>query len=255
MNANTRDHGSDSEEYATMRCPSCGLRRPTEDGVLIDHPPTRRAAKNCPGSGAGRHTEQGSSHAISPPLGEGATSVLPPGASSLLGPGEAPDDLARRAGGPVVVVIPCSSKKRRLPAGSKGLPAAKLYCGPYFEKCLAAARAIPGSTILVVSARYGLITPETLIRPYDDRLNPRKVDHAKHRTQVAAMGQVVLHAQDVIALAGRHYADAAAAIWPHARRPLAGAAIGIQLQRLTRIAESDNPYASALDYAARALRR
>ncbi|MFF2228644.1 DUF6884 domain-containing protein [Streptomyces globisporus] len=154
-----------------------------------------------------------------------------------------------------VVVIPCSAKKRRLPAGRKELPAAKLYCGPYFEKCLAAARAIPGATIIVVSARYGLITPETLIRPYNDRLNPRKVDHAKHRAQATAMGPVVLHAQDVIALAGRHYADAAAAIWPHARRPLAGAAIGIQLQRLTRIAESGNPYGSALDYAARALRR
>jgi hypothetical protein len=61
------------------------------------------------------------------------------------------------------------------------------------------------------------------------------------------------HAPEVIALAGRDYADAAAAVWAHLVRPLAGAGIGTQLQRLTRIAESADPRAAALAYAATAV--
>jgi hypothetical protein len=154
-----------------------------------------------------------------------------------------------------VVVVPCSSTKKPLPEGVEALPAAELYQGNYFTKCLTAARAIPGAEVLIFSGLYGLITPDTPIAPYEKRLDPRNVDHAKHRAQVSAMGRAVSEAQEVIALAGKDYADATAAVWPHAVRPLAGAGIGTQLQRLTRIAASDDPQATALDYAAQAAGR
>ena len=54
----------------------------------------------------------------------------------------------------------------------------------------------------------------------------------------------------MIALAGKHYADAAGGRLAPPAVPLAGAGIGTQLQRLTRIAASDDPRAAALDYAA-----
>ncbi|MEU6618575.1 DUF6884 domain-containing protein [Streptomyces parvus] len=149
-----------------------------------------------------------------------------------------------------VVVIPCSAGKSSLPEGVDELPARRLYTGPYFVKCLVAARAIPGARVVIVSAEYGLITPDTLIRPYEKQLDPRTVDHAKHRAQAAAMGPAVLYAPEVIALAGKRYADAAAAVWSHLLRPLAGAGIGTQRQRLNRIAESADPRATALAYAA-----
>ncbi|WP_331720933.1 hypothetical protein OG306_40235 (plasmid) [Streptomyces sp. NBC_01241] len=69
------------------------------------------------------------------------------------------------------------------------------------------------------------------------------------------MGRALLHAPEVIALAGRDYANAAAAVWPHLLRPLAGAGIGTQLQRLTRIAVARDPRAAALAYAAQAAGR
>ncbi|WP_329020861.1 DUF6884 domain-containing protein [Streptomyces sp. NBC_01601] len=170
----------------------------------------------------------------------------------LTQPRDTREDLAPPAVGRPVVVIPCSAGKRPLPDGVDELPAAQLYTGPYFAKCLAAAQAIPGGRVVIVSAAYGLITPDTPIRPYEKRLDPRNVDHAKHRAQAAAMGQALRHAPEVIALAGTDYADAAAAVWPHLLRPLAEAGIGTQLQRLTRIAASDDPRAAALDYAAQA---
>ncbi|MEU5091033.1 DUF6884 domain-containing protein [Streptomyces sp. NPDC021356] len=168
---------------------------------------------------------------------------------------EAREDLAPPAVGRPVVVIPCSAGKRPLPDGADELPAAQLYTGPYFAKCLAAAQAIPGGWVVIVSAEYGLITPGTPIRPYEKRLDPRAVDHGKHRAQAAAMGRALLHAPEVIALAGKDYADAAAAVWPHLLRPLAGAGIGTQLQRLTRIAAARDPRAAALAYAAQAAGR
>ncbi|MGW9441209.1 DUF6884 domain-containing protein [Streptomyces sp. NPDC055607] len=163
--------------------------------------------------------------------------------------------LASPAVGRPVVVIPCSARKRLLPEGVEELPAAHLYTGSYFTKCLAAAQAIPGGRVVIVSAEYGLITPHTPIRPYEKRLDPRTVDHAKHRAQADTMGRALRYAPEVIALAGKDYADAAAAVWPHLLRPLAGAGIGIQLQRLTRIAEAHDPRATALAYATQAAGR
>ena len=175
-------------------------------------------------------------HTSTPPADEDDTGTAP---QDLPAP---PPAVARP-----VVVIPCSATKRPVPDGRK-IPAEELYQGLYFTKCLTAARAIPGGSVLILSGRFGLIAPHTRITTYEQRLNPRDVDHAKHRAQVDAMGRAVRHAPEVIALAGKDYADAVAAVWPHAVRPLAGAGIGVQLQRLTRIAEAADPRAAPLPY-------
>nr|WP_202513411.1 MULTISPECIES: DUF6884 domain-containing protein [unclassified Streptomyces] len=153
------------------------------------------------------------------------------------------------AAGRPIVVIPCSATKLPLPPG-KSVPAEELYQGLYFTKTLAAARAIPGGRVLILSGLHGLIDPSTRIATYDKRLDPRNINHTKHLAQATAMGHA--HAPEVIALASKDYADAVAPIWPHLLRPLAGAGIGTQLHRLTRIAASDDPRAAALDYAAQA---
>ncbi|MGA5643364.1 DUF6884 domain-containing protein [Streptomyces cinereoruber] len=354
MHASTLPAAKPAEKTRTVRCPCCGLPKPTISGAVVDHRPTRTAAADCPGSGARpweltREALQPKTEADAhrPParpepapaeapdpkdvtariaaihascdeqlslfdrtdavrpadrperrarrrrrtpaevLGTDAKWVIVhyrPGSNLFalpddLLPQSTPEQLAaaekegavhfdltqprtddhalfaRPAVGRPVVVIPCSAGKRPLPDGVEELPAAQLYTGPYFTKCLAAAQAIPGGRVVIVSAEYGLITPHTPIRPYEKRLDPRTVDHGKHRAQARAMGRALLHAPEVIALAGKDYADAAAAIWPHLRRPLAGAGIGTQLQRLTRIAASHDPRAAALAYAAQAAER
>ncbi|GHI98077.1 DUF6884 domain-containing protein [Streptomyces olivaceus] len=158
---------------------------------------------------------------------------------------------APSAVGRPIVVIPCSATKLPLAPGKK-VPAEELYQGAYFTKALAAARAIPGGRAFILSGLHGFITPRTPIATYEKRLDPRNINHALHREQVNALGRAVRHAPEVIALAGKDYADAAAAIWPHTVRPLAGAAIGVQLQRLTRIAAAADPRAAALTFAAEA---
>ncbi|MFF8387721.1 DUF6884 domain-containing protein [Streptomyces kanasensis] len=358
MHASTLTAAKPAEKTRTVRCPCCGLPKPTVSGAIVDHRPTRTAADNCPGSGARawglthealQSKTEADAHrppalpepapapaeAEAPDPEDVTTRIAAIHAScdeqlSLFDrtaaarpadrperrarrqrrtPAEAlgtdakwvivhyrpgsnlfalPDDLLPRstpeqlaaaekegaihfdltqprtdarellgppAVGRPVVVIPCSAGKRPLPDGVEELPAAQLYTGPYFTKCLAAAQAIPGGRVVIVSAEYGLITPDTPIRPYEKRLDPRTVDHAKHRAQARAMGRPLRYAPEVIALAGKDYADAAAAVWPHLRRPLAGAGIGTQLQRLTRIAASHDPRATALAYAAQAAGR
>ncbi|MFF8809811.1 DUF6884 domain-containing protein [Streptomyces omiyaensis] len=148
-----------------------------------------------------------------------------------------------------IIVIPCSATKLPLPPGKK-VPAQELYQGPYFTKALAAALAIPGGRVLILSGLHGFLAPSTPIATYEKRLDPRNVDHALHLRQVNHLGRAVRHAPEVIALAGKDYADAVADIWPHTLRPLAGAGIGVQLQRLTRIAAAADPRAAALAFAA-----
>ncbi|MFD8387396.1 DUF6884 domain-containing protein [Streptomyces sp. NPDC059679] len=379
MHTSTFPAANLTEETSTVRCPGCGLDKPTVSGAVIDHRPTRTATADCPGSGARRRTDAeraDDAHTWTQALATGewgqilgalqakaeADAQRPPALpdpapapapanpepfdeeefatravaaaiaahdeqlslfdrTAAVRPADRPERRARRrrrtpaqalgtdakwailhfrrgtnrfaipddllpqstpeqtaaaeaegaihfdlteprtdardvlappAIGRPVLVIPCSAAKKPLPEGVDELPAAQLYTGPYFTKCFEAAQAIPGGRVVIVSAKYGLITPDTLIAPYEKRLDPRTVDHAKHRAQAAAMGRALPHAPEVIALAGKDYADAAAAVWPHVLRPLAGAGIGTQLQRLTRIAASDDPRATALDYAAQA---
>ncbi|MFF3982926.1 DUF6884 domain-containing protein [Streptomyces sp. NPDC001828] len=352
MHTSTAPAPKSAEETHTVRCPCCGLPKPTVSGAVIDHRPTRTATDDCPGSGArawgltlGALQSKAQADAHRPPAPTEPEALDPEDfavrtiaaiyascdqqlslfdRTDAVRPADRPERRARRrrrtpaealgtdakwvvvhfrpgsnlfaipddllpqstpeqlvaaeeegavhfdltqprtdvrevlappAVGRPVVVIPCSAGKRPLPEGVEKLPAAQLYTGPYFTKCLAAAQAIPGGRVVIISAEYGLITPDTPIRPYEKRLDPRAVDHVRHRAQAAAMGRALLHAPEVIALAGKDYADAAAAVWPHLVRPLAGAGIGTQLQRLTRIAASRDPRAAALAYAAQAAGR
>jgi hypothetical protein len=135
-----------------------------------------------------------------------------------------------------VVVIPCGGAKLSHPA-----PAGEMYTGSYHRACRRAADRI-GGHLLILSARYGLLTPSTRIEPYELRMgDPGAVDVATLRTQAGALD--VDQATAVVVLAGRRYADAATAVWPHARRPLDGAGgIGYQLARLATLARTGLPY-------------
>jgi hypothetical protein len=131
-----------------------------------------------------------------------------------------------------VVVVPCGGAKLRRPA-----PAGQMYVGSYHRACRRAAAQL-GGRLLILSARYGLLTPDTVIEPYELMMGqPGSVTADTLRRQARALA--VDGAAAVVVLAGRRYADAAAAVWPHAIRPLDGAAgMGPQLHRLAVIART-----------------
>ncbi|MEU7590628.1 DUF6884 domain-containing protein [Micromonospora sp. NPDC049230] len=113
-----------------------------------------------------------------------------------------------------VVIVPCGGKK--LPTAA---PAGELYVGSYHRACRRAAAA-RGGRLLILSAKYGLLDPATVIDPYDLTMGqPGSVTVATVRGQAALLG--ILDAR-VTVLAGKKYADVVTAIWPDADRPLNG---------------------------------
>ncbi|WP_410822140.1 DUF6884 domain-containing protein [Micromonospora sp. 050-3] len=114
-----------------------------------------------------------------------------------------------------VVIVPCGMAKLDRPA-----PAGRIYTGSYHRACRRAADRI-GGRLLILSARYGLLTPDTVIEPYELRMGqPGAVGVPTIRAQARRLGIDV--ADTVTVLAGRDYADPVTAVWPHARRPLDG---------------------------------
>lgn len=152
------------------------------------------------------------------------------------------------AGGPVVVV-PCSAAKL---ATTVPVPAADLYVGPFHTLCRRAAHAIVGSagTVLVLSAAHGFVTLDELLAPYELRMGaPGSVRPDQLRAQAERLG--LYRAPQLVALGGRAYVDAVAAIRPDVLRPLVGCrGIGQQRARLCRIAVAEEPLLLAKKFAA-----
>ncbi|WP_433346010.1 DUF6884 domain-containing protein [Micromonospora sp. CA-111912] len=129
-----------------------------------------------------------------------------------------------------LVIVGCGGAKLDRPA-----PAGRMYTGSYHQACRRAADRL-GGRLLILSARYGLITPDTWIEPYELRMGQTgAVTVPTLRAQARRLG--IDSAGTVTVLAGRDYADAVSAIWPHAARPLDTArGIGPQMAALAELA-------------------
>ncbi|GAB1646877.1 DUF6884 domain-containing protein [Krasilnikovia sp. MM14-A1259] len=130
-----------------------------------------------------------------------------------------------------VVVIPCGSRKLDRPA-----PAGEMYVGSYHRACARAA-ATRGGRVLIISAKFGLLDPSTVIEPYDLRMGQRGSVTAKQvREQAARLG--VLDAPRVTVMAGRAYVALASQAWGrNVEQPLGGTrGIGQQMARLALLA-------------------
>lgn len=114
----------------------------------------------------------------------------------------------------VLVVVPCGARKLDAPA-----PAAELYTGPLFRSAWAAAGRL-GHRTVILSARHGLVSPDTVLEPYERRLgDPGSVTVEELAVQAAELGRPTR----VVVLGGRDYVELARAVWPDAEAPLAGA--------------------------------
>jgi hypothetical protein len=131
------------------------------------------------------------------------------------------------------------------------VPAADLYVGPSHQLCRRAAHAIAGSagTVLVLSAAHGFVMLDEQLAPYELRMGqPGSVQPHQLRAQADRFG--LHHAPHLLALGGRVYVDAVAAVRPDVLRPLAGCrGIGRQRARLCRIAAAEQPLLLAQEFA------
>ncbi|MFF3460464.1 DUF6884 domain-containing protein [Streptomyces sp. NPDC002730] len=144
------------------------------------------------------------------------------------------------AAGPVVV-IPCSGAKL-----DHAAEAGKLYTGLLHQRARKTADAFTaaGGTVLVLSALHGFLPLSQVIEPYDHRWkDPGSITEEELRAQAVELG--LMDAEDVILLTPGEYTAHAAAVWPHARTPLAHLGIGKQLGRLAALRASPEQYATA----------
>ncbi|MFE9007508.1 DUF6884 domain-containing protein [Streptomyces sp. NPDC007875] len=134
--------------------------------------------------------------------------------------------------------MPCGSAKLNYAS-----PAGDLYTGSYHLACRRAAEALTasGGTVLILSAAHGFVSLDEPLSPYERRMGqPGSVQLDTLRAQADQLG---LHrGSHLIALGGRAYVNAVAAVRPDALRPLTGCrGIGEQRARLSRIVAAEHP--------------
>lgn len=122
-------------------------------------------------------------------------------------------------------LIACSAAKL-----DHAAPAAQLYTGQAFKLAMAAAARVDVD-VLILSGLYGVIYPGDVIEPYNCALS--RLDRSGRTTwaQRAALQLLPHYGRPIVALAGKHYAQALAG-FPNVSYPLRGQGIGHQLQTL-----------------------
>jgi len=131
----------------------------------------------------------------------------------------------------MIYFIACSATKL-----DRAAPACDLYQGQAFK----AARQLAEkhrADYWILSAKHGLIHPDTITAPYNDYLGAmnkaqRTIWGAMVCEQIKAAG---LTSRAAVILAGKHYADPIAHLFPTLDRPLAGLGIGQQLRKLKQL--------------------
>ena len=137
-----------------------------------------------------------------------------------------------------IVLISCVSKKR--PYKSK---ARDLYISPLFKKNLQFALKLQPDQIFILSAKYGLVSLDEEIEPYDLTLNTMSAAEVKNWAE-GVLCKLTSHAdlqQDqFIFLAGSKYRKHLVGQLAYSEIPFQGLTIGRQLQRLTEQGNTGN---------------
>jgi hypothetical protein len=131
-----------------------------------------------------------------------------------------------------VVLISCVSQK--LPHAA---PAKDLYVSALFRFCLRYAQTLKPDCIFILSAKYGLVTLDQPLEPYNDTLNTKRDAEIKQWAEGVLQqlrSKVDLERDSVIFLAGEKYRRHLIGQIRHAVIPLLGLSIGLQLQFLKR---------------------
>jgi cytoplasmic iron level regulating protein YaaA (DUF328/UPF0246 family) len=112
-----------------------------------------------------------------------------------------------------------------------------MYTSALFQKMMACAESLKPKRIFILSAKYGLLTPDDVIEPYEQTLKKMKTAERRLWAQkvISALRQSCdLDTDQFVFLAGKPYRDN---LVPCLRRyavPMEGLAFGKQLQWLER---------------------
>ena len=135
-----------------------------------------------------------------------------------------------------IVLISCVSKKRRVKSKARDL-----YISPLFKKNLQYALKLHPDRIFILSAKYGLVSLEEEIDPYDLTLNTMTAKEIKEWSD-GVLSTLASHADlqedQFIFLAGAKYRKYLVGHITHVEVPFEGLTIGRQLQRLTELGNS-----------------
>ena len=131
----------------------------------------------------------------------------------------------------MIYFIACSATKL-----DRAAPACDLYQGQAFK----AARQLAEkhhADYWILSAKHGLIHPDTVTEPYDEYLasmttKQRQAWGLMVCEQIKAAG---LAGKPALILAGKHYAAPVSHLFPTLSLPLAGLGIGQQLRKLKQL--------------------
>ena len=102
-----------------------------------------------------------------------------------------------------VALVSCVSKKNKSP-----MPAGELYCSDLFEKMSAYAKK-NADEWYILSAKYGLLSPDTVIAPYNQTLNNMSSQSRLEWGRKVAndLKQILTPGDHVIILAGEKYRE------------------------------------------------
>lgn len=102
-----------------------------------------------------------------------------------------------------IVLISCVKSKTTGPN-----PAQDLYISDLFQKSSAYAKLI-GDSWYILSAKYGLLSPDQVIEPYEKTLNEMGVGERKSwaKSVMSDLAKIVTHSDEVVFLAGVKYRE------------------------------------------------
>lgn len=131
-----------------------------------------------------------------------------------------------------VVLISCVSMKLKEPAKARDL-----YISPLFRFNLAYAESLKPDAIYILSAKYGLVSLNRNLEPYNETLNTKRniairTWAEKVLRQLKAKSD--LERDEFILLAGERYRRHLMPALKHFKIPLQGLGLGKQLQFLKR---------------------
>lgn len=127
----------------------------------------------------------------------------------------------------MIVIIPCGARKQTHLCMAKDM-----YIGSYHKTCLRYARSIvPEGRIYILSAKYGLLTLDKIITPYNIKMGDVGcVTIEIVKKQAKELG--LINDEDIIALGGKLYRDICRGVWPECKIPIIAGGMGYQMQKL-----------------------
>lgn len=131
-----------------------------------------------------------------------------------------------------IVLVSCVKTKRNQQCKAK-----EMYTSPLFKKMMAYAQSLSPKSIFILSAKYGLLSPDKIIDPYEKTLKKMKSFERRQWAQVVIEDlrrHCDIDEAKFVVLAGVDYRENLVPHLKHCEVPMEGLSFGPQLRWLKR---------------------